>query len=245
MSARSAGSSERMPTRTTRSGSTAGSVEPVVRERIAREAERGRERHPVDVSRRARGRRVEVAVRVDPDHAARLARGRAQAGERPERDRVVAAEDERDRAVGDDVARRCRRAARTPRGSRAGTARARPRRRAPRARASSTLPRSTTRQPNDDEPLLEPRVADRRRAHVDAAPALAEVERRPDDRHGLRRRGHGAGGYTVARATRVAAEGRLCRPGGQVRQARHGDKEGLVGDHGFRTPSLHSAPEAR
>ena len=39
-------------------------------------AERGGERHPVHVARRARLGRVEIAVRVDPDHPARLARRR-------------------------------------------------------------------------------------------------------------------------------------------------------------------------
>ena len=36
--------------------------------------------------------------------------------------------------------------------------------------------------PEAGEPLLESGVAERRRAHVDAAPALAEIERRADDR---------------------------------------------------------------
>src|SRR5262249_3920406 len=43
------------------------------------------------------------------------------------------------------------------------------------------------------EPRLEAGVSDRRRAHVDATPARAQVERSPDDGDGLRRRfdGHG------------------------------------------------------
>ena len=38
-------------------------------------------------------------MRVDPDHAAGLARGRGEAGERADRDRVVAAEHEGQRTV--------------------------------------------------------------------------------------------------------------------------------------------------
>jgi hypothetical protein len=48
--------------------------EPLVREAVARQPERGGERHPVHVARRARLGCVEIAVRVDPDHPARLAR---------------------------------------------------------------------------------------------------------------------------------------------------------------------------
>ena len=76
-----------------------GQREPVVGEPLGRPPERGGERHPVHVAGRARLGRVEVAVRVDPDHAARLPRGGGEAGERPDRDRVVAAEHERARAV--------------------------------------------------------------------------------------------------------------------------------------------------
>src|SRR5262249_52717808 len=67
-------------------------------EALAREPERGGEHHPVDVAARARLGAVEVAVRVEPDDAAE-ALGTTEPAERPERDRVVAAEDERDRAV--------------------------------------------------------------------------------------------------------------------------------------------------
>ena len=41
----------------------------VAREGVAAEAERSAERHPVDVAARARLRRVDVGVRVDPEHA--------------------------------------------------------------------------------------------------------------------------------------------------------------------------------
>ena len=69
----------------------------VARERLAGEPERSRERHPVHVSARARLGRVDVGVRVDPEHAARPVH-RREPTERPERDRVVAAEDERNRS---------------------------------------------------------------------------------------------------------------------------------------------------
>ncbi len=94
--------------------------------------------------------RVEIAVRVDPDHASGLAGGGAEPRQRPERDRVVAAEDERDSAVCDDVADDRRPAVRTPRGSRGGTARARPRPTSASGSGVVTFPRSTTRQPKDD-----------------------------------------------------------------------------------------------
>ena len=93
--ARSAGSSERMPTRATRDGSSAGSGEPLVGEPVRRPAEGRGERHPVHVAGRARLGRVEVAVGVDPDHAARLACGGGEPGEGAHRDRVVATEHER------------------------------------------------------------------------------------------------------------------------------------------------------
>ena len=66
----------------------------VVGERVAGEAERRREHHAVHVSTRRRLGSVEVAVRVDPDDAARAVH-RRHADERAERDRVVAAEHER------------------------------------------------------------------------------------------------------------------------------------------------------
>ncbi len=57
--------------------------------------------------------------------------------------------------------------------------------------------------PETDESLLEPRVPDRRRPHVDAASPLPEVERRADDRD-LRLRVH-AQNLTATAATLVAA----------------------------------------
>ena len=52
--------------------------------------------------------------------------------------------------------------------------------------------------------LLEARVADRRRAHVDAAPALSEVERRADDGDGPGAR-HGRAAYCPARLPALRA----------------------------------------
>ena len=61
------------------------------------DAERLGERHPVDVAARRGPRPVHVGVRVDPEHAARAVHPR-HASERPHRDRVVAAEHERQEA---------------------------------------------------------------------------------------------------------------------------------------------------
>ena len=115
----------------------------VAREPLAREAERGRERHPVDVPARARLGRVDVRVGVDPEHAARPVH-RGEPAERPERDRVVAAEDERHRSrdvdLGDDRA-----AMRSHVSLISGRKRARSSRApSPRARRLSTLPWSRT-----------------------------------------------------------------------------------------------------
>src|SRR5581483_9858957 len=55
----------------------------VALERLAAEAERSREHHPVDVPRRARLRSVDVAVRVQPEDAAE-AEDTRKTGERAE-----------------------------------------------------------------------------------------------------------------------------------------------------------------
>ena len=88
-------------------------VERRQRPRVAREslgiaAERRRQRHPVHVSTRARLGRVQVAVRVQPEHPARTV-DRGEAAERPERDRVVAAEDDRRPPLPDRPGDRARR----------------------------------------------------------------------------------------------------------------------------------------
>ena len=95
---RSWASTERRPTSATRDGSTAGSVQASPLEAAVREAERRCERHSVDVAARRRLGRVHVGVGVDPEHAAD-APGACEAAERPHRDRVVAAEHERQRAL--------------------------------------------------------------------------------------------------------------------------------------------------
>ena len=101
---RSPGSSERTPTSATRCGSTAGSRYCVALELRPAEPERRRERHPVDVAARRRLGPVQVAVRVEPEHAAGAARA-GEAAERAERDRVVAAEHERQVALRRPLAR--------------------------------------------------------------------------------------------------------------------------------------------
>ena len=127
-------------------------------------------------------------MRVDPEHPAGAVHGR-QTAERSERDRVISAEDERKRPSG-------RRLGHPPRDQlarvvdlwqepRAFVAQGRRLRdgRLDVAFVSHVVPES-------DETLLEPRVPDRRRPHVDAAPALPEIERRTDDRD-LALRAHG------------------------------------------------------
>ena len=120
---------------------------------------------------------------VDPEDAAGPA-PRREAAERAERDRVVAAEHERQAALldragdergdllagGDDLGQEAH-ARRPPTVDASAT-------------AVWTLPQSETERPSAGQPRLEPRVADRRRPHVDTAPAGAEVERRADDGDG-------------------------------------------------------------
>ncbi len=151
-------------------------------ERVPTEAERGRQHHPVDVAGEARLRRVEVTVRVEPQHAAGAVA--PQAGERPERDGVVTAEHERHvtllarppderrhlGARGLDLLEEAQLlvALRLGLGHRRGHV-------APVGALAAELL---------DSPF-EPGVANRGRAHVHAAPVLAEVERRADDGDGL------------------------------------------------------------
>ena len=97
---------------------------PVACERGTAETECGGEHHSVHVPARRRRRRVQVAVRVDPDDAARAVR-RRHPDERAERDRMIAAEHERNRVLRARVARRASRRRRTARGSAAETARCR------------------------------------------------------------------------------------------------------------------------
>ena len=159
-------------------------------ERVTRKAEGGRERHPVDVPGRARRRGVQVAVGVDPDHAAGLAGGPPQARERAQGNRVVPAQHEGQGFLGDDVRDE-------PREARAGVEDLgeKPRPFVADGERLGLAGREVApvdhRAPERPKALLEPGVADRGGAHVDAAPSLAEVERRADDRHGPRSGTHG------------------------------------------------------
>ena len=136
---------------------------------------------------------------VDPDDAARLAGRCAQPRERAERDRVVAAQHERQRPLRDDVPdeRRERGARLEDLGEEARALVA--------DRERLGLGHDEV-APVDDaaaerrQPLLETGVADRGRSHVHAASTLSEVERRADDGHGPGRRGHGTGGYPPVRS---------------------------------------------
>ena len=94
---RSRGSSRRRPTSATRSARRPAASS-VALEAPVREPDRRGQRHPVHVPGRRGLGRVQVAVRVDPEHAAEPARLREPA-ERADRDRVVAAEDERQRTL--------------------------------------------------------------------------------------------------------------------------------------------------
>ena len=132
-------------------------------ERVAGEPERGGQRHPVDVARRRGRGRVQVAVGVDPEDAARAVdlRSPPRCRSRPSgRRRGRAAAPRADR-VGDRAA-----SAPAERGS-GEVARVAP----PSAVVSTpatTLPRSPTLCRAPRAPV-EPRVADRGRPHVDAA----------------------------------------------------------------------------
>ena len=144
------------------------------------EAECGGKSHPVHVPARARRRRVDVRVRVDPEHAT-LPVHRRETSERPERNRVVAAEDQRQRATRCHLghARRDQLARVVDLGKEARSFvpdRGRLR------HGRLDVPLVAHRVPETDEALLEPRVPDRRRPHVDAPSPLPEVERGTDDR---------------------------------------------------------------
>ena len=179
-------------------GVDGGQLEAVPREGVPRNTQGCSERHPVDVPRRARGRRVEVAVRVDPDDAPGLPRGAAQARQRPERDRMIAAEDDRHSSIGDDVADDpCQPGARLQDLGQEPCARVRHRQRLGLGRRHVAPVHDPAAE--GQQPLLEPGVPDRRGAHVHAAPALTEVEWRSDDRDGLRRRSHGAEATAIRR----------------------------------------------
>ena len=179
ISSRSPGSSERTPTSAARSPTATARRRRRRRRPPAPSA--AASGMPCTLPRRRGARPVQVAVRVDPERRARAARLRHPA-ERAHRDRVVAAEHERqvplpDRLVderGDPLARLLDRAE-------VAGVRGRPRR-SPRARPTRDVAPVDDRPAERADALVEARVADRGRAHVDAAPALAQVERGADDR---------------------------------------------------------------
>ena len=164
----------------------AGGIDRRERPRVALEAGTGEaehrgEHHPVHVPARRGVRAVEIAVRVDPEHAARAVEPR-EPPERAERHRVVAAEHERPVAVLErtddelcDLLARLLDLRQEPRllvavGDGLGD-------------GSPDVALVHRGHADLVEPRLEPRVADRRRPHVDAAAALAEIEWRTDDRN--------------------------------------------------------------
>ena len=172
---------------------------------------------------RARLRRVDIRVRVDPEHAAGAVDGR-QPAERPERHRVVAAEDERDLArrsgLGDEPRNPLARLLDLREEARAlvvqrGLLRLRARH----------IPSVAHLVPEAAKPLLEPRRTHRRRPHVDTAPALAEVERGPDDRHVSLRLLHGAERYAIL--SRRVAGTKDCWAGWIERMRTRGDPKQL------------------
>src|SRR5688500_1476763 len=151
----------------------------VLGERLSGETARDRERHPVDIPGGRRVRCVDVAMRIDPDDAGPASTA-GDARERPDRHRVIAADDERERpaaldpphALGkrlddaDDLARVARTVvlglALDPIGH---------------LKVAVVLDRVT----ECLEAPAQPRIPDRRGSHIDAAPASAEVHRDADD----------------------------------------------------------------
>ena len=164
------------------------------------------------VAARRRLGRVQVAVRVDPDDAARPVR-RRHADERPERDRVVAAEHERRRAGA-----RVRAATSFATWSHSSRICGRKRARSSpdavdSATGASTLPRSLGLDAERRREMLrQPGVADRRRPHVDAAPAGAEVERGADQGHVPLGRLHAHGSKANVRALADQPERAVAAP---------------------------------
>jgi len=149
-------------------------------EDVAAHAERGGERHAVHVSCRGGARPVQVAVRVDPEGSAGTARLRHPT-ECPHRDRVVAAEHERQELLADRLLdeRRDPLARLLDRPEVAGVDAALVDRfRHGRADVAPVVDRTPERADAD----VELGVADRRGPHVDAAATLSEVERRTDHR---------------------------------------------------------------
>ena len=181
--ARSEGSSDRIPTSATRDGSRAGSLSRSCANHAGARPSAAPSGIPCTLPGGARLRCVEISVRIDPDHATYLSGGRGQARERPERDRVVTAENERPGSVADgrlDEGGQFRAGVEDLGQESCALVTQRDRLR---LRRHDVAPVGD-RMPIARQALLETRVADRRRPHVDAATGLAEVERRADDRDG-------------------------------------------------------------
>jgi hypothetical protein len=155
----------------------------------------------VHVPARARVGRVDVRVRIDPEHAP-AAVNRGKAPERAECDRVVAAEDEGQRPGGRllDHLRRYARTRLFDLGEEACSLVVHGRGLGHGRLDVAVVPNHMS---ETDESLLQPGVANRRRPHVDAAAPLTEVERCTDDGD-LTSRGHGGNLTTLSRRGEVA-----------------------------------------
>ena len=144
------------------------------------------QRHAVDVAAGAGIRRVHVGVRVEPDQAdllfAAFAEVARDAGHGSDGDGMVAAQHQRDASALAGHPATCRRGARKLRRSAADTWRAR----SPSGQALGLLDRNVAEIFDVIAERVQPRVqighAHGRRTHIHAAAALAQVERRADDR---------------------------------------------------------------
>ena len=173
----------------------------VARERVAGDAQRRRERHPVHVPTRARLGRVDVRMGVDPEGSPDAVHA-GEAAESSERDRVVAAENEGRRSgvrlldhLGGDAGAGLLDLGQEPR------ALVMQRRRFGHGRLDVAVVSHGVAEAH--QTLLEPRITDRRRPHVHAAAALPEVECGPDHRD-LTSRAHRGNLTTLSRRGEVA-----------------------------------------
>ena len=155
-------------------------------------------------------------MRIDPEHPARTAHG-GEAAERAERDRVISAQDEGKRTTigGRRDARRDPLAGLTNLGQETNVL-------VPESHRflddRLDVPLVVNRVPQAREPVLEARVAQGGRAHVDAATALPEVERGADDRDlTCLRRAHRRE-PTLRRSTTEGRAGVVCPAGGDGRR---------------------------
>ena len=154
----------------------------LVLERRPAEPECRRQHHPVHVSARRGLRRVQVAVRVDPDDAAGPVH-RRHSDERAERDRVVTAEHERCLTSQARLLDELRDAIAQREDLRQEARAIVSHRRRLGYRRLDVAEIVGVDAERVREMLLEPRVANRRGAHVNPAAAGSEVERRADERN--------------------------------------------------------------